>query len=90
MTPAGQPSATSPPPWPSDAYVRLGVLEDEERQGEVTPGQADQILGEQGPGRAFSLTLAPVQEWNHPLEGVLHVALGPGLMTDRHSRLRSS
>lgn len=79
----GRPSVTSPPCL--DAYVRLGVLEDEEWQGEVVLGQADHILFEQRFGCTFSLSLTPVQEWNHPLEGVLHVALGPGLMRNKHS-----
>lgn len=86
MTPAQGPGVTLSPCL--DAYVRLGVLEDEERAREVVPGQADQILSEQGFSCTFSLTLTPVQEWNHPLEGVLHVALGPGLMRERSSLLK--
>lgn len=81
----GRLSVTSP--TCSHAYVRLGVLEDEERQGEVVLGQADQIVFEQGFGCTFSPPLAPVQEWNHPLEGVLHVALAPGLMRNKHPLL---
>lgn len=61
------------------AYVRLGLLEDEERQGEVSLGQADQVLSEQSFGSALFLSLAAVQERHHPLEGVLHVAFGARL-----------
>lgn len=61
------------------AYIRLGLLEDEERQGEVSLGQADQVLPEQSFGGALFLSLAAVQERHRPLEGVLHVALGAGL-----------
>lgn len=61
------------------AYIRLGLLEDEEWQGEVSLGQADQVLSEQSFGGALFLSLAAVQERHHPLEGVLHVALGAGL-----------
>ena len=31
----------------SDTHVRLGVLEDDEGQGEVSLGQVDQVLSEQ-------------------------------------------
>lgn len=61
------------------AYIRLGLLEDEERQGEVSLGQADQVLSEQSFGGALFLSLAAVQERHRPLEGVLHVALWAGL-----------
>lgn len=67
-----------------DTCVGFGVLEDDEGQGEVLLGQADQVLSEQGLSRALFLPLASVQEWHHPLGGVFHVALGGGLLTEKH------
>lgn len=61
-------------------YIRLGLLEDEQRQGEVSLSQADQVPSEQSFGSALFLSLAAVQERHHPLEGVLHVALRAGLV----------
>lgn len=66
----------------SDTYVRLGLLEDQERQGEVSLGQTDQVFSEQRLGSALFLSLAAVQKGHHPLEDVLHVALGAGLWTE--------
>lgn len=66
----------------SDTYVRLGLLEDQERQGEVSLGQTDQVFSEQRLGSALFLSLAAVQKGHHPLENVLHVALGAGLWTE--------
>lgn len=62
------------------AYIRLGLLEDEQRQGEVSLSQVDQVLSEQSFGRTLFLSLAAVQERHHPLEGVLHVAFRAGLV----------
>lgn len=67
----------------SDTYVRLGLLEDQERQGEVSLGQTDQVFSEQRPGGALFLSLAAVQKGHHPLEDVLHVALRAGLGIER-------
>lgn len=61
-------------------YIRLGLLEDEERQGEVSLSQVDQVLSEQSFSSALFLSLAAVHERHHPLEGVLHVAFGAGLV----------
>lgn len=58
-----------------DTDIRFGVLEDDERQGEVLLGQADQVLGEQRFGSTHVLTLTAVEERHHPLEGIFHVAL---------------
>lgn len=69
----------------SDTHVRFGVLEDDEGQGEVSLGQADQVLSEQRFSGALSLSLTSMQERHHPLEGVLHVALSAGLEIERHS-----
>jgi len=66
-----------------DTYVRFGVLENDERQGEVLLRQADQILCEQRFSSILSLSLTAVQEWHHPLEGIFHVALCAGLETER-------
>lgn len=67
----------------SDSYVRLGVLEDNEWQGEVSLGQTDQVLSEQRFGSTLFLSLTAVQERHHPLEGVFHIALGAGLVIER-------
>lgn len=66
-----------------DTYVRLGVLEDKEWQGEVLLGQTDQIFSEQRFSSTFFLALTPVQKWNHPLEGIFHITLRPGLPAKR-------
>lgn len=67
----------------SDAYVRLGLLEDQERQGEVSLGQTDQVFSEQRLGGALFLSLTAVQKGHHPLEDVLHIALRAGLGIER-------
>lgn len=64
-------------------HVRSGVLEDAEGSAEVGLGQADQELPQQGSGCPRPLPLTAVQEGHHPLEGVLHVALGVGLRSWR-------
>lgn len=68
----------------SHTYVRLGVLEDNEWQGEVSLGQVDQVLSEQRFGSALSLSLTPVQERHQPLEGVFYIALRGGLVIERN------
>lgn len=62
------------------------MLENDEGQGEVFLGQADQVFSEQRFSRTLFLSLTAMQEWHHPLEGVFHVVLGAGLITERNSR----
>lgn len=68
----------------SETYVRFGVLEDDEGQGEVSLGQADQVLSEQRLGSTLFLSLTAMQERHHPLEGIFHVTLGAGLVIETH------
>ena len=60
------------------------MLEDDEGQGEVSLGQADQVLSEQRFSSTLRLSLTSVQERHHPLEGIFHIALGAGLWIERH------
>lgn len=68
-----------------DTYIRFGVLEDDEGQGEVLLGLVDQVLAEKRLSSALFLPLTAMQERHHPLEGIFYVALGVGLVRGRHS-----
>lgn len=65
-------------------HVRFGVLEDEEREGQVAASQSHQEVPQQTLGGALLLSLAAVQKGHHPLEGVFHVAFLAGLLAQRH------
>lgn len=69
-------------------YIRFGVLEDDEGQGEVSLGLADQIFSEQRLCSTLLLPLTPMQEWHHPLEDIFHVTLRAGLLKEKKIHLR--